>query len=112
MTAPELDGFLRGQLAELERLRPGGARPGGLRAGWEAAQASLAAAVADTTGLPEAFVRELLGRRELARQPGYVSCQEATREAADNGFVSAVMAAAAWTAATTAAARRPAKGRT
>jgi len=108
MTAAELDGFLRGELARLDKLRPGAARAVANRdQRWQEAKAALVSAVAGETGLPEAFVGDLLGRREMiGRQSPYNAA--ALREAADTGFVTAVMAAAAWTMATP----KPKAGRT
>jgi hypothetical protein len=106
MTVPELDGWLRGQLAELEGQRPGAARPGYLRGRWGEARAAFAAATAERTGLPGEYVGELLERRDQVRRSAQHSF-EAWRLAADDGFVAAVMAAAAWTKA----AARPRAGR-
>lgn len=100
MTAGELDGFLRDQLAQLDAQRPGAARPGYLRnpERFQEAKAVLRASVAGKTGVAAEFVADLLDRRELVRQPTHHN-PEALAEAADTGFVASVMAAAAWTAA-------------
>lgn len=105
MSAWELDAFLRDQMAALEAQRPGTARlrP---RGGWDAARAAFTAAVADKTGVDAAFTADLLERRELLRQATHA--HEAIRAAADAWLVSALMAAAAWTAAAT---RQPATRR-
>jgi hypothetical protein len=98
MTAQELDAFVRGALADLDAQRPGSARA--IRAGdprWEEAKAGLVSAVADKIGLPGGFVGELLARREaIGRQSPYNAA--ALRELADAAFVTALMAAVAWTA--------------
>lgn len=104
MTAAELDRFVREKLSDLETFRPGAARPGRR---WNEARAEFTAAVADKTGVDAALVAELLDRREVIRRTGHTSCAEQHREAADTAFVTAVMAAAA----VTAAAGKPRPGR-
>lgn len=98
MTAQELDGWLRGQLEQLDQERPGTARPAYFRERYEQALAGFTAAVAGRTGLAAGYVGELLARREVIRQASPHE-RDTLAEAADTGFVSAVIAAAAWTAA-------------
>lgn len=97
MTAPELDRYVRDQMAVLEAQRPGAARTA-RRAKWDEARAAFTAAVADRTGVDAGFVADLLEQRDLVRQSAAHSF-EAWRLAADDMFVTAVMAAAALTAA-------------
>jgi hypothetical protein len=97
VTAPELDGFLRDQLAQLEEQRPGAARARYVSK-WDEARAAFTAVVADKTGLDAAFVADLLDRRDVIRQASPHD-REALLEAADTTFVTAVMAASAWTLA-------------
>lgn len=97
MTAADLEAELLEQLARLEASRPGAARAG-LREGWEAAQASLAAEVAARTGVPAEFTRGQLAHREAIRQQA-THTHEALRTVADTAFVASVMAAAAYTLA-------------
>ncbi len=97
MTATDLAGYLTGQLAQLEAVRPGAARAG-RDGGWESAQTALVAEVAARTGLPAEFVRGQLTQRELVRTTAQ-HAHEALRTMADTGFVATVLAAAAWTLA-------------
>jgi hypothetical protein len=94
MTPAEFDAFLRGELAGLEKRRPGTARLGS-RERWDEARASFCAAVAGKTGVDAVLVADLLERRELAREPGHTSCWPAQRVLADSVFAASVMAAAA-----------------
>lgn len=104
MTAPELAAFLRDGLAGLDAAQPGAARAR-TRGRWEETRAAFTAAAAAETGLPGEFVQRELDRREELLQSAAHSF-DAWRLAADTGFVTAVMAAAAWTTAT------PARGTT
>jgi hypothetical protein len=101
----DFEAFVRGRLAELDGQRPRFRNKADLEARYAAAKASLAAAVTGAAGLPAdltdgfgAFVAGQLERRELAQRPTHYN-HDLNWEAADTAFITAVMAAAAWSLA-------------